>query len=132
MKPNVLDFYSITPNHYTNAGLVGYEHFHLLLNVLLDDLSNTTITAVNMAYACILFKGHNKDRASAKSYRTISTCPVIAKGLDLYIRRLCISEWNDDQAPTQFQGEKSPHELAAILLTSSILGPSKHLYMCCI
>ena len=120
MKSNVLDFYSVTPDHYTNAGLAGYVHFHLLLNALLDDLSNTTITAVNRAYACILFKGHNKDRTSSKSYRTISTCPVIAKGLDLYIRRLCISDWNEDQAPTQFQGENSSHELAAILLTECI------------
>ena len=120
MKHNVRDFYSITPSHYINAGLIGYKHFHLLLNALLNKLSNTTITEVNRAYACLLFKGHNKDKSSAKSYRTISTCPVVAKGLDIYIRRMCSAEWRDSQASTQFQGESSSHELAAILLTECI------------
>ena len=51
---------------------------------------------------------------------THSTCPLVAKGLDLYVRDLNIDTWNSDQAETQFQGEGSSHELAAILLTESI------------
>ena len=120
LKSDVNDVYGITPNHYNYAGPAGWLHFHLLLNCLLNDVNNTDIIEVNTAYACILFKGHGKEKTSDRSYRTISTCPVIAKALDLYIRDLNISSWNSDQAETQFQGEGSSHELAAILLTETI------------
>ena len=53
----------------------------------------------------------------ASSYRTISACPLVAKGLDIYLRDLNIDLWNADQAPTQCLGEESSHELAALLLT---------------
>ena len=68
----------------------------------------------------MLFKSHNKDKTSDRSYRTISSCPVVAKALDLYIRDLKIDDWNLNQAETQFQGEGSCHELAAVLLTETI------------
>ena len=45
---------------------------------------------------------------------------MVAKGLDLYIRDLGILSWNENQAETQFQGEGSSHELAAVLLTEAI------------
>ena len=95
--------------------------------MLLSEVANTTISEVNTAYALLLFKGHNKDRTSCKSYRTISTCPVVAKGLDMFIRNQCIANWNLDQADTQFQGIGSSHELAAILLTESIQFSNKSL-----
>ena len=120
MKANVNDFFSITPNHYLLAGPTGCRHFHLLLSAFLHDVNSTSIEEINATYACILFKGHGKPRTSARSYRTISTCPVVAKGLDLYIRKIHGKSWNIDQAPTQYQGEGSSHELAAILLTESI------------
>ena len=88
MKPNVADYFSITTSHYLNAGPPGWKHFCLLLNILLLKVSNTTISEVNTAYACILFKGHNKDRTLSTTYRTISTCPVVAKALDMFIRKL--------------------------------------------
>ena len=100
-------------NHYKDAGPAGYRHFFLLLNCLLQDIHNTTIDEINSAYACILFKGHKKDKSSSRSYRTISTCPIVAR--DLHIK-----SWNSDQAETQFQGEGSSHDLAAVLLTESI------------
>ena len=120
MKPNVNDFYGITPNHYNFAGPAGWKHFFLLLSALLSDVNNTTILEINVVSAIILFKGHNKDKTSERSYRTISTCPVIAKALDLYIRELFIHGWNLDKAETQFQGDGSSHELAAVLLTEVI------------
>ena len=125
MKPNVNDFCSVTPNHYLLAGPAGWNHFHLLINAFLQDVSTTSIQEINATYACILFKGHNKDRPSSRSYRTISTCPVIAKGLDIYIRKIHERSWNADLPSTQFQGTGSSHELAAILLTECI-SYSKH------
>ena len=83
-------------------------------------VNNTTIGEGNTVHACVLFKGHNKDKTSDRSYRTISSCPVVAKALDLYIRDLHIDNWNLNQAETQFQGEGSCHELAAVLLTETI------------
>ena len=86
MKKDISDVYSITPQHYLNAGPDGCRHFFLLLSSLLNDVSSTSIEEINASYAIVLFKGHSKDKSSSRSYRTISTCPVIAKGLDLYIR----------------------------------------------
>ena len=120
MKPGVTDFYSITPEHYIYAGQPGILHFTILLNALIKDVTNTSISEVNQAYAVVLFKGHGKDRKSANSYRTISTCPIVAKGLDAYIRDLSIRAWNDAQSSSQFQGEGSSHELAGLLLTECI------------
>ena len=68
----------------------------------------------------LLYKGHNKDRTLDSSYRTISTCPLFAKGLDLYVRDLNIGKWNSKQAPTQFQGAGSSHELASLCITEAI------------
>ena len=127
MKPNVNDYFGVTPNHYNYAGPAGWKHFHLLLSILIDNVNSTDITEINTIYACILFKGHGKDKQSARSYRTISTCPVIAKALDLYIRDLYISDWNKDQAECQFQGEGSSHELAAVLVTECIQHSLHHL-----
>ena len=120
MKPDVLDFFSVTPYHYLYAGPAGWQHFTLLLNALIYDLSNIDLSEVNRAYACILFKGHGRDKTSSRSYRTISSCPVVAKALDILIRDRHVEQWNLHQAPTQFQGEGSSHELAGILLTECV------------
>ena len=121
MKPNVPDISSLTPNHFLLAGPVGWKLFALILNSIIVDISNSSIPQINLAYACVLHKGHNKDRTSSKSYRTISSCPVIAKALDMHVRDLHLKEWNEDQSVVQFQGEGSSHELAALLLTECIL-----------
>ena len=120
LKPDVNDYYSITPKHFINAGPAGYRHFFMLLNGFIDDLNSIKISEVNTVYACILFKGHGKEKTSDRSYRTISTCPLIAKGLDSYIRDLNIEVWKANEAETQFQAEGSSHELASVLLTECV------------
>ena len=120
MKPHVSDIFGITMNHFIYVGPSGWRHFHLLLNSLIVDINDTCIDEINIAYACILFKGHGKDKSSSRSYRTISTCPQVAKGLDLFVKDLNIDGWNNDQSEVQFQGEGSSHELAAVLLTETI------------
>ena len=67
IKPNVKDLYSISANHYINAGEAGLKHFHLLLSALIEDVSSLTISEINAVHACILFKGHNKDKTSDRS-----------------------------------------------------------------
>ena len=96
MKPNVIDYYSITPNHYLYAGPAGLKHFNLLLNILIKDVNNTSIEEINTVMAVILFKGGNKLKTSDRSFRTISSCPVAAKALDLFIRDLYIDQWKND------------------------------------
>ena len=71
-------------------------------------------------FALLLYKGHGKEKTLDSSYRTISTCPLVAKGLDMYIRELYIERWNSQQADTQYQGECSSHELASLLITETI------------
>ena len=120
IRKNVNDFYSITASHYLNAGVAGEDHFHFLLNAVIDNINFGGIPELNTIFACVLFKGHGKDRTSDRSYRTISTCPLVAKALDWYIRELCLDSWNSQQSCTQYQGENSSHELAALLLTEVV------------
>ena len=120
IKPAVNDFYSITANHYKNCGSEGFRHFNFILNTLISEINLISLPELNSVYAHILYKGHKKDKTSERSYRTISTCPLLAKSLDSYIRELNIENWKSAQAKTQFQGEGSSHDLAGLLLTESI------------
>ena len=120
IKPGVNDFFSITANHFIHAGDAGLIHFNLLLNTFILDVNNCSIEELNTVYALLLYKGHNKDRTLDTSYRTISTCPLLAKGLDMYVRDLSIEHWNSMQAATQYQGEGSSHELASLLITEAV------------
>lgn len=115
-----MDLYSITASHFKNAGSAGYIHFNVLLNAFISNINNTNIEELNSVYALFLHKGHNKEKTLDSSYRTISTCPLIAKGLDIYVRELSLSRWNAVQAPTQYQGEGSSHELASLAVTEAI------------
>ena len=120
LRKNVNDFYSITASHFINAGRSGFAHFHFLLAALVKNVNLASLDELNTIWACILYKGHGKDKESARSYRTISTCPLIAKALDTYVGNLYQDSWASVQAATQFQGTGSSHELAALLLTESV------------
>ena len=120
VRAGVNDFYSITANHFIYAGPAGIAHHHFLLSTLLSNVHFSVIPEVNNAWACILYKGHQKDKESDRSYRTISTCPFLAKCADIYIGRLYNAGWSACQAETQFQGEGSSHELSALLFTETI------------
>ena len=120
LKSSVNDFYSITASHFVNAGRSGFSHFHFLLAALIQNVNLAGLDELNTIWACILYKGHGKDKESDRSYRTISTCPLLAKALDTYVGKLYADSWAGVQAPTQFQGAGSSHELAALLLTESI------------
>ena len=98
MKSDVNDIFGLTPNHYIYAGPPGWNHFHLQLCLLIDNVNNTVISEINTVYACILFKGHGKSKNSDRSYRTISTCPVTAKALDIHVRNMNIRNWNATQS----------------------------------
>ena len=50
----------------------------------------------------------------------ISSCPFIAKTVDIYLGDLSKDDWNTKQAETQFQGDGMSHEMAALLLTTTI------------
>ena len=120
IRRTVNDYYSITALHYLNAGDAGLDHFHFVLNAIISNINLAGTKELNKIYACILYKGHGKDKNSDRSYRTISTCPLVAKGLDIYVRELSLDDWNNQQAGTQFQGQGMSHELAALLLTETI------------
>ena len=121
IKPRVTDIFSITALHFINAGYAGLVHFNLLLNTFILDVNNCSIKELNTVYALLLYKAHNKDRVLDTSYRTISTCPLLAKGLDVHISDISLDFWNKEQAPTQYQGQGSCHELASLLVSEAIL-----------
>ena len=120
LRKEVKDHYSITSLHYLNAGLEGIQHFNLLLNGIISDLGNAGIEELNTAHGIILYKGHGKERTSDRAYRTISTCPLLAKATDMYIRNLYGKLWQSKEAKTQYQGAGSCHDLASLLLTEVI------------
>ena len=98
----------------------GLLHFHFILNIIIEEINSSSLEGLNTVWACIPFKGHSKNRESDRSYRTISTCPIVAKALDSYIGSLYSAGWADVQVDTQFQGSGSSHELAALLLLESL------------
>ena len=117
MKKNVSDYYSVTALHYLYAGQEGLLHYHHILNALISDVNNSAIEELNVAHGNILYKGHRKDKNSDRSYRTISSCPFLAKSIDYYLRSLYHTCWDNSQATTQYQGTGSSHELASLLVT---------------
>ena len=120
LRANVMDIYGITPLHYLNAGIEGIRHFQFLLNIFIQNVNNSTVSELNTALGMILYKGHQRDKNSDRSYRNISTCPLVAKGLDLHLRDQFQSAWNDVTADTQYQRNGSSHELASLLVTETI------------
>ena len=120
LKPDVNDLYSITARHYINAGMEGARHFSHLMNMVIQNVNLFSLPELNSVWAMVLHKGHNKPKDSDRSYRTISTCPLLSKSLDKYIGGLYESGWAAVHAETQFQGTGSSHELAALLLTETI------------
>ena len=120
IRPSVTDFYSISALHYLNGGDPAIKHFQLLVNAVLSDIENFALSQLNTCHAIILFKGHGKSKTSDRSYRTISSCPFIAKAADKFIGGLEESNWDAAQAETQFQGKGLSHEHAALLLTEVI------------
>ena len=120
LKPSVCDHWSISANHYINGGPITLKHFQIIVNLAISDIENTTVDEINTAHACILFKGHKKDKTLASSYRTISSCPFIAKACDTYIRGLSVDDWHDARAEVQFLGPGMSHEMGALLLSEVI------------
>ena len=70
---------------------------------MIGNIDNTTISEPNTALGIILYKGHSKDRTADKSYRTISTCPVLTMAFDLHLRDLFQEHWNSKTDETQYQ-----------------------------
>ena len=117
MKPHVSNFFSITAAHYLYGGDAAINHFQFLFNTVLENIETASVEEFNKAHAIILFKGHGKDKNVSSSYRTISSCPFLAKSVDTYLGQLSKPDWNLKQAETQFQGDGMSHEMASLLLT---------------
>ena len=120
LRPHVNDFFSITALHYINGGPEALLHFHHLLNTIINNINNASAPEVNTVFSHILHKGHGKNKSLDSSYRTISTCPLLAKALDTYVGELSSETWESSQAETQFQSKGLSHEHSAILLTEVI------------
>ena len=120
VRPEVLDLFSISARHYLAAGGAGVQHFASLLNLVICNINLSTATELNSAWSVMLHKGHNKPRSLCRSWRCISTCPLVSKVLDLYVSDLHRDNWCSASAPTQFMTRGSSHELAALLLTEVI------------
>ena len=120
IRPGVSDFFSVTAAHYINGGALTIKHFQFLVNTIIDAIELASIDELNKIHAIILHKGHRKERTLASSYRTISSCPFLAKAVDIYLGDLSKEDWSSCQASSQFQGAGMSHELASLLLTISI------------
>ena len=99
VRPDVLDLYSISARHYLMAGTAGHEHFAALLNMIISDINLSTASELNSAWAIMLHKGHGKPRSLCRSWRCISTCPLVSKALDMYVADLHRDNWTIASAP---------------------------------
>ena len=120
IRPHVADFYSVTAAHYLNGGQAAINYFCFLVNAVLNNIELASLEELNTTHAVILHKGHKKDPHQSSSFRTISSCPFISKAVDLHLGNLSKEDWSNVRAATQFQGEGTSHELAALLLTTAI------------
>ena len=120
IRPAVMDHSSITGYHYRHSGVQGLLHLQHLVNAFISDVSNMSLEELNTTWACILHKGHGKDKYKAENYRTISCCPFLSKVIDTYLCDMFSHIWHEEQALSQFQGPGSNHELAALLLTECV------------
>ena len=120
IRASVADFYSITAGHYLNGGDAALDHFCFLFNAILSSIEVASTPELNTAHAVVLHKGHGKDKNLDSSYRIISSCPFLAKCVDIYLGELSKEDWKSCQATTQYQGEGMSHELAALLLTCTV------------
>ena len=110
MKPLVIDLNRFTTFHFLQAGIAGLVHFKLL-HAFMIEINSTTIQDLTNTFALLLYKGHKKDSTLDSSYCTISTCPLIAKGLDLY---------DSLRASTKYQRQASTHELASLFMIKAV------------
>ena len=116
-----MDWYSFTSLHYLYIGHEGILHFVFLMNSIIENINCSTIEELNTIWAIILHKGGGKDPEVDRSWRTISCCPLLAKALDTYMVQLYSVGWSAAQAPTQFQGDNSSHDLAALCVTEAVI-----------
>ena len=107
IKPSVTDLFSISSPHYLNGGDAAVQQFCLLLNAILANAENFALTELNSVYAIILHKGHGKDKHSDRRYRTISSCPFLAKCADIFVGSLSADNWAAVTAETQFLLKRS-------------------------
>ena len=120
LKSTVLDWFSITSLHFLHLGQEGILHFVFLMNTVIKNINCASIEELNTIWAIVLHKGGKKDPELDRSWRTISSCPLLAKALDTYMVQLYGDVWSAVQAPTQFQGENSSHDLAALCITEAV------------
>ena len=120
LRPDVLDLFSVSACHYLAAGTPGVEHLTALLNIVITNINLTPAAELNSTWSIMLHKGHNKPRSLCRSWRCISTCPLVSKVLDLYVSDLHRDNWTSAAAKTQFMTRGSSHELASLLLTEVI------------
>ena len=121
LKPTVMDWYSVTSLHYLHLGHEGILHFVFLMNSIIGNINCSTLEELNTIWAIILHKGGGKDKELDRSWRTISCCPLLAKALDTYMVQLYNAGWSAAQAPTQFQGDNSSHDLASLCVTEAVI-----------
>ena len=119
LKPDVRDLLSSTPNHYLKAGDVGVTHFAAIINLIVDNIKLASIAEFNSVWAILLHKGGHKPRHLSSSWRCISSCPLVAKALDLHVLSMHNDEWDEVQAPSQYMGTGSSHELSALAVTEA-------------
>ena len=121
------DIFSITPTHYLAVGVCGVTHFQALLNLLVTNVNLATLEEINLAWAVMRHKGGSKPQHLTKSWRCISTCPLVAKAMDLYVFGLHKEECEAVATPTQFMRDGSSHELCALALPEAISHSTKNL-----
>ena len=54
IRPEVKDVFNISAYHYLYSGEAGLEHFHFMINNIINNINNLSIEELNVVWACIL------------------------------------------------------------------------------
>ena len=72
------------------------------MNRIIEEINAASVEELITVMALLLHKGHDKPKTSDRSYRAISTCPAIAKAVDMFVHDLFSDPWTTVQAETQY------------------------------
>ena len=130
LKPHITD-YSSDPNALSCHCCVGINCFKELLNLLIRNVALGNLLEINSVWSYMLYKDRSRPCDLGNSWRTISSCPLVSKAMDMYVITFHKPQWYASCAPTQYMKPSSSHEVAAVFLTKVILHTVWHLALHC-
>ena len=85
LKPQFCDHFNMSALHFIHGSPLAVLHFQFIVNSAIENIDVTSCEEMNDTHACVLFKGHSKDKTLASSYRTISSFSELGSAMNLVL-----------------------------------------------